>query len=67
MIAAVIGALLGAVGLVSLIDSIAGTNVTAWFFEKVTTVVMFFLQPLFDLLCFLLDSVVDVVKSFILK
>ena len=64
MFGAVIGALLGAVGLTALIDTIAGTDVTAWFFEKVGSVAMFFISPLLDLLFQLYDTLLSLVKGF---
>lgn len=65
MIGAIVGALMGFVGLTSLTDALTGGNVTGWFFETVGSVVVVLLRPLFDLFCTLYDSIIAIVRNFI--
>ena len=64
MISAFLGALLGIGGLSLLIDNLAGTNVTQWFFEKCGSIIMFFLEPLFDFFLKIYDGLLAVVTGF---
>ena len=64
MVAAIIGAFLGLVSLTTLIDNIAGTDVTAWFFEKVGNAVMFFLEPVTQLFSAIYDGLISLVSNF---
>jgi len=64
MFGAVVGALLGVAGLTTLLDTIAGTDVTAWFFEKVGSVVMYFVSPFVELFFKLYDAILYIVQGF---
>lgn len=64
MFGAVVGALLGVAGLTTLLDTIAGTDVTAWFFEKVGSAVMYFVSPFVELFFKLYDAILYIVQGF---
>lgn len=64
MFGAVIGALLGGAGLTAIIDAIAGTNFTAWFYESVGSVLVFFVSPFVELFFKLYDAILYMVQGF---
>ena len=63
MLSAIVGALMGAIGLTSLLDAITGADVTTWFFEHIGSVCTVLLQPIFTLFCSLYDAILSVVRG----
>lgn len=64
MIATIIGVLAGGLGLVSLLDTLTGLELTTWFLEKIWSVLQFLLTPIVDLFQLIFNSLSDLVRGF---
>lgn len=64
LIATIIGVLAGGLGLVSLLDTLTGLELTTWFLEKIWSVLQFLLTPIVDLFQLIFNSLSDLVRGF---
>ena len=64
MIVAIISIIAGAMGLTSLIDSLAGTELTTTVLSGIWSGLQVLLQPIVDLFMLIFDSILGIVRSF---
>ena len=64
MIVAIISILAGGLGLTSIIDNLAGTEITTTFITGIWGVLQFLIQPIIDLFSLIFDKLLEIVRSF---
>ena len=63
MIAAVLGALAGSLGLITILDSITPGDLSGWFIEKIWSVLSLLINPIFDLFKLIFSGIISIVKA----